>query len=70
MHYNIIARKENGFAEVSKNLARYRSENNFVWIIKIIRMLKLVARMLKLFAASINVLRNYFDGSTKLFSDL
>jgi len=35
MYYNITARKEN-FAEVSKNLARYRSENNFVWIIKII----------------------------------
>jgi len=27
---------KNGFAEKSKNLARYRSENNFVWIIKII----------------------------------
>jgi len=25
-----------GFAEISKNLSRYRSENNFVWIIKII----------------------------------
>jgi len=35
MDYNITARKEN-FAEVSKNLTRYRSENNFVWIIKII----------------------------------
>jgi len=27
---------KNGFAEVSKNLASYRSKNNFVWIIKII----------------------------------
>jgi len=27
---------KNGFAEVSKNLARCKSENNFVWIIKII----------------------------------
>jgi len=26
----------NDFAEVSKNFVRYRSENNFVWAIKII----------------------------------
>jgi len=26
---------KNGFIEISKNLARYRSKNNFVWIIKI-----------------------------------
>jgi len=25
-------RKERSLAEVSKNLVRYRSENNFVWI--------------------------------------
>jgi len=28
--------EKNGFAEISKNLTRHRSENNFVWIIKII----------------------------------
>jgi len=28
--------KKNSFAEESKNLARYRSENNFLWTIKII----------------------------------
>jgi len=36
-------------------------------------MLKLVARMSKFFAAfslHLNSLRNYFDGPTKLFSDL
>jgi len=27
---------KNGFAEVSKNLVRYKSENSFVWTIKII----------------------------------
>jgi len=27
---NILIYIENGFAKVSKNLARYRSENNFV----------------------------------------
>jgi len=44
---------KNGFAELSKIVVRYKSENNFVWTIKIIyRKLKLVARMLKLFAAS------------------
>jgi len=32
----IIVHGKNSFAEVSKNLARYRCENNFVWIIKII----------------------------------
>jgi len=46
---------QNGFAEVSKNLAtdfRYRSENNFIELSKqLCRTLKLIARMLKLFAA-------------------
>jgi len=28
--------EKNNFAKESKNLARYRFENNFVWIIKII----------------------------------
>jgi len=28
--------KKNSFAEISKNLASYKSENNFVWIIKVI----------------------------------
>jgi len=32
----VLTRKKNGFAEVSKNLARYRSENNFVLAMKII----------------------------------
>jgi len=30
-----ISRGKNGFAKVPQNLTRYRSENNFVWIIKI-----------------------------------
>jgi len=28
--------RKNGFIEISKNLAKHKSENNFVWIIKII----------------------------------
>jgi len=31
-----LTQKEASFAEVSTNLTRYRSENNFVWIVKII----------------------------------
>jgi len=30
----MYARKERNFAEVSKNLARYRSENNFTTVTK------------------------------------
>ena len=64
---------KNSFAAVSKNLARYRSENKFYWTIKINRTLKVIARMSKFFAAlpiMFEFLPNYFDGSTKLFSDL
>jgi len=32
-----FAHEKNDFVEVSKNLARYKSENNFVWTIKIIK---------------------------------
>jgi len=43
---------KNGSATVSKNLARYRSENNFVGPSKqLCRTLKLIASMSKLFAA-------------------
>jgi len=36
IYNNTKIHEKNGFAEVSKNLARYKSENNFVWTIKII----------------------------------
>jgi len=42
--------EKNGFAEMSKNLARYRSENNFVGF-KTMGDVPLVTGMLKLFAA-------------------
>jgi len=32
----LLLREKNGFTEISKNLARYKSENNFVCTIKII----------------------------------
>jgi len=38
--------KESGFDEVTKNLVRYRSENNFVELFKLCKTLKLVARIL------------------------
>jgi len=46
----------NGFAEVSKHLARDRSENNFVWTIKIIVSIITVE----------HVPYNYFDGLNKI----
>ena len=36
------------------DIYRYRFENNFVWLIEIIRTLKLIARMLKFFSVAIN----------------
>ena len=57
-NFTIRCKKDVRKAEVSKNLAKFRCESNFVWIIKII---KLKSKMLKLFAASVtNVLHNYF----------
>jgi len=32
----LLLREKNNFTEISKNLTRYKSENNFVCIIKII----------------------------------
>ena len=43
--------KNNDFAKISKDLARYRSENNFVELSKLYRTFKLIARILQLFAA-------------------
>jgi len=54
---------------LEKNLARYEFENNFIWTVKII-MFKLVAKMFKTFFSLVKRVHNYFDGSTKLFSDL
>jgi len=53
-----------------KNLVRYKSENNFVGSSKLRKMLKLIVRISKPFAALMLELYNYFDGLIKLFSDL
>jgi len=75
---SIICTEGNGFAEVSKNLARYRSENNFVGFVKIIverlrtfktLMIMLQRILIDILATSLSV-HNYFDGPTKLSSDL
>jgi len=39
---NFYLTRKKPIAEVSQNLTRYRSENNFVWAIKIIKTFKLL----------------------------
>jgi len=58
------------FAEISRNLARYSSESNFVDYQNNCGMFKLW--IAKFFEALLIVffLHNYFDGSTKLFLDV
>jgi len=67
---NVITGKEY-FAEAFKNLARHRSENNFVEI-KIF-MLKIQAcceMFLHSCLTSLSILHNYFNNPIKLFSHL
>jgi len=51
----VVVYGKNDFAE---NLVRYRFENNFIPTIKIIRMFKLGARVLKFFAALSSILKS------------
>ena len=55
--------KKNDFAEISKNLAKYRSENNFVESSKIYskHVVNNAAKNVNIVANSLSVLRNYFD---------
>jgi len=44
-YFLLFIHGKNNFAEASKNLVKYRSENYFAWIIeRLYRMFKLVAR--------------------------
>jgi len=69
---------KNDFAEISKNLVTYKFENNFVESSKqLCRILELVVEMSKLFVVLLIKLKvykcsmyNYFNGTTKLFSDV
>ena len=59
---------KDGFVEISINLTKYRSKNNFVKLSELYRTFKLIARMLKLFTASLMLeFPTYYFGSTKLF---
>jgi len=51
-----------------KNLARYRSENNFVELSKYVRRSSTATKNFD-FLISLSVLRNYLHSLTKLFSD-
>jgi len=59
-----LLRGKNGFAEVSKNLARYRPENKFC-----LDHQNYVERLkyFNILATSLNVLHNYFDGPNKIY---
>jgi len=65
---------KNSFAEVSKYLATCRSVNNFVDYqnnyVGISSMINNVAKSSDILATSLSVIHNYFNGSTKLLSDL
>jgi len=61
---------KNNFAEVSKNLGGYRSENNFVRTNKIIvgsLSIMSVAKNFDILTILSDLHNNYFDISTKLF---
>jgi len=62
---------KNDFAEVSKVLHRYRSENNFLGSSKLCTIERLwvdnsAVKSFNILAISLNVLYNYFNGSTKI----
>jgi len=50
-----------------KFFARYRSENNFV---KILKIMTNATKNFDILATSLSVLHNYFDSSTKFFLNL
>jgi len=47
------------FVKISKNLAKQRSENNYVWTIKIIMQDAQTGRMSKLFTTMLIMLENF-----------
>jgi len=62
----------NGFAEVSKNLARNRSENRFIKLCRnnYVELVEYQHFFCSIVYLCLNSLRNYFDGPTELFLDL
>ena len=71
----LLKRGKNDFGEISKNLAGYRSakiiisdhQSNYVGRSSI---MSNAVKKFDILATSLSVLHNYFDGLTKLFSDL
>jgi len=65
-----ISYEKNGFAEVSKNLVKYRSNNNFVYCqnnyVRRSTVMSNAAKNFDFLTISLNVLHNYFDVQTKL----
>jgi len=57
----LILHEKNDFAE-KRNIAGYRSENNFIGLLKI---MSNAAKNFDNLATSLSVLHNYFDSSTK-----
>jgi len=51
------------FAQISKNLGRYRSENNFVGNSSL---MSNAAKSFDILTIILSVLHNYFDGSNKI----
>jgi len=62
--------EKNDFVEIPENLARHRSENNFIRPNNYIVQSMPQKVLLDILIISLSVLRNYFDDPTKLFSDL
>jgi len=61
----------NDFVEVFKNLAGYRSKNNFFGkTILECRTFNLVDKISSFLQSTLKRFNNYFDDPTKLFSDL
>jgi len=64
--------EKNDFAEISKNFARYKSENNFVELSKLLcRMSSSIngdAQNFDVLATSLKILHNYFGGLIKFRS--
>jgi len=69
MHATRMLHGKNGFAEVCKNLAKYRTENNLDHQNNYVGRLSVDDNAVKCFyvlSTSLNVLHNYFDGLNQI----
>jgi len=56
--------RKNSFVEISKNLTRYKSENN----VEYLNINNNAAKSFNILATDLNILHNYFDSPIKLLS--